>query len=284
MYLSLPALLYGLLLILAANYEWRARESGRLTTLLSLGLTQFDYMWTIVETLVFRLNPFQQPSFDRRSRVHRAAALLLLAQLIWTALQLLSSRGEPKQTFFGTDLGGILFNLAGATLIYISLSALGAGWGQRRDWRAVLQRLGLRRPTRHDWLAGLVLGSLLSVGMILAMIALRSLGSADAAGARPLIDLLQDSLPAALIVAILAATGEEILFRGALQPVFGLCISSIFFALIHVQYGLSPALLVLFFVGAGFGLVRMRFSTTAAIICHATYNFFPFVLYYLLRA
>lgn len=278
MYLSLPALLYGLLLILAANYEWRARESRRLTALLSLGLIQLDLPWTIIEKLVTRLNPFQKPRFDRRSPVHRAVALLLLAQLSWAILQLLSFRGAPEQTFFETDLDGVLFNLAGATLIYISLSALGAGWGLRRDWRAVLQRLGLRSPTRQDWLAGLVFGSLLFVGMMLTMLALRSLGSADASAARPLIHLLQESLPAALLVATLAGTGEEILFRGALQPVFGLFISSLFFALIHVQYGLSPALLVLFFAGAGFGLVRIRFSTTAAIICHATYNFLPFLL------
>lgn len=278
MYLSLPALLYGLLLILAANCEWRARESRRLTTLLSLGLTQLDFPWTIVEKLVFRLNPFHRPGFDQRSPVHRAAALLLLAQLTWTTLKLLSLRGAPEQTFIETNLGGLLVNLTGVTFIYITLSALAVGWGLRRDWRGILQRLGLRPPWHQDWLAGLVLGSLLSVGMMLAMLALRSLGSVHVAGARLLIDLLQDSLPAAILVAVLAATGEEILFRGALQPVFGLFVSSFFFALIHVQYGLSPAMLLLFFVGIGFGLVRMRFSATAAIICHATYNFLPFLL------
>ena len=284
MHLSLPALLYGFMLILAANYEWRARQSQRLTALLSLGLTRLDLLWKVIEELVARLNPIQQPSFDRRSPVHRAAALLLLAQLTWSCGQLLSSRGDPERAFFGTDLGGVLLNLTAVTFIYFTLSALGVGWGLRRDWRAVLQRLGLRPLTRRDWLAGLVLGSFLSVGMMLAMLALRSLGSADASGARPLIVLLQSSLPAALIVAILAAAGEEILFRGALQPVFGLCISSLFFALIHLQYGLSPALLILFFVGVGFGQVRIRYSTSAAIICHATYNFLPFLLLRLLRA
>ena len=281
MYLSLPALLYGLLLILSANYEWRAPGQPRFTALLSLGLTQIDQLWTLVEALIDQLNPFQNPRFDGRSPVHRAAALLLIAQLSACAWQLLSSGGASAQTFFNTGLGGVLYNLAAVTLIYITLSALGAGYGLRRDWRGVTQRLGLRPPTRHDWLAGLVLGSLMSVGMILAM---RWLGSADAAGARPLVQLLRESLLAALLVALLAAAGEEILFRGALQPVFGLSVSSLFFALIHVQYGLSPALLVLFFVGAGFGLLRVRFSTTAAIIGHATYNLFPFLLPRLLSA
>ena len=284
MYLSLPALLYCLALILAANYESRARKASRLTALLSLGLTQLDLPWTIVDKLVSRLNAFHRPRFDRHSPVHRAAALLVLAQLSWSCWQLLSSRGDPEQTFLETVLDGALFNLAGATLIYVSLAALGTGWGLRRDWRGVLQRLGLRLPTRHDWFAGLILGSLMSVGMIMAMVGLRSLGLDETSGARPLIVLLRDSLPAALLLAMLAGSGEEILFRGALQPVFGLGVSSLLFALIHVHYGFSPAILVLFLLGVGFGLVRIRYSTTAAIICHATYNFFPFALYDLLRA
>lgn len=284
MHLSLPALLYGLLLILAANYELRARDSRPLTAALSLGLTRLDSLWTVVEKLISRRNPFHQPSFDRRNPLHRAAALLVLAQMTWAILQLLSSRGDSDQTTFAVDAGGILFNLAGATLITISLSALGAGWGIRRDWRGILRRLGLRGPTRGDWLAGLVSGSLLSGGVLIAAVVLRSFGSVDVSGARPLVDLMRDSLPAALLVAILAATGEEIFFRGALQPVFGLCISSLCFALIHGHYGLSPALLILFFVGVGFGLARMRFSTTAAIISHATYNFLPFLLFHWLPA
>jgi len=79
-------------------------------------------------------------------------------------------------------------------------------------------------------------------------------------------------------VAILSSAGEEIFFRGALQPIFGLWVSSALFTLVHAQYGLSPELLILFFVSIGFGLLRMRFNTTAAIIAHASYNFAPFLI------
>ena len=82
----------------------------------------------------------------------------------------------------------------------------------------------------------------------------------------------------ALAVAVLAGTGEEILFRGAMQPVFGLYFTSLLFILTHAHYGLSPAMLILFAVSVGFGVVRQRYSTTAAIICHTTYNFLPFLL------
>jgi membrane protease YdiL (CAAX protease family) len=284
MHLSLPSLLYCLALILAANYEARARRDNRLTALLSLGLIQLDLPWSIVDRLVSRLNAFHHPRFERDNPLHRAGALLVLAQLSWSCWQLLSAPGDRPQTYLATDLGGVLFNLAVATFIYLSLAALGAGWGLRRDWRGVLQRLGLRGPSRPDWFAGLTIGSLMSVAMLLAMAGLRSLGLDETLGARPLVSLLRDSLPAALLLAMLSATGEEILFRGALQPIFGLVVSSLLFALIHVQYGFSPAIFILFFVGIGFGLVRIRYSTSAAVICHATYNFFPFALYALLPA
>ena len=179
--------------------------------------------------------------------------------------------------------------MAASVVIYLSLSALGTGWRIRRDWREVLQRLGLRTPTPRDCLAGLAFGFLIFVGVTFATLIMLSAAPADQFGAqtdgsRPLFEIVKGSLPAALLVAILAGTGEEILFRGALQPVFGLSVSAFLFTIVHVQYGLSPATLLLFFVSLGMGLVRKRYSTTAAIIAHATYDFAPFLIYRLLPA
>ena len=286
MTLNLPGLLYGIIFISAANIELRAKDSRPLTALLSLGLTQVGALWKMVDVLLRRLNPFDQPTFDRRNPVHRAAGLLLMAHLTWT-IGLLLKLGNTAETFFARDLGGVLLNLAASMVIYISLSALGTGWRIRRGWLAVLQRLGLRQPTLRDCLAGLVFGLLIFMGMTVASVLLLSATSADQSGAqmdgsRPLFDIVKGSLPVALLVAILAGTGEEIFFRGALQPVFGLIVSSLFFTVVHLQYGLSPQMLILFFVSLGLGLVRQRFSTTAAIIAHTTYDFLPFLIYSLL--
>ena len=275
-------LLYGMLLIAAANYELRAKDAAPLTALLSLGLSESPALWKLVERLIRRMNAFEEPSFDRHNPVHRAAGLLLLAYLAWSAWQLLSTQAGGSASFFAPDLGGVLKSLAAATLFYVALSALGAGWRIRRDWRGVLRRLGLSKPTVGDCGAGLVFGALIFLGMTLASSALHAAGPGDPSGARPLFDIVKVSLPAALLVAILAGTGEEILFRGALQPVFGLVVSSLLFTFVHVQYGLSPALLILFFVSLGLGLVRRRYNTTAAIIAHATYNFLPFLIHSLL--
>lgn len=284
MILMLPLLVYGIALIMAANFDLRAKRGRSLTALLSLGLTEVELVWTAVQKLITRLNPRDRPRFDRRSPLHRAAALLVSAHLALSAWQLLSTPGAAGRDFFAPDARGVLISLAASALIYVSLSVVGVGWGIRRDTRAVLQRLGLRAPTLRDCFAGLVIGTLLFAGMIAATSLLPYGATADESLARTLFVIVKDSLPAALLVAILAGTGEEIFFRGALQPIFGLCLTSLFFALIHLQYGLSPALLILFFVSLGLGLLRKRFSTSAAIIAHATYNFLPFLLIRLLPA
>ena len=191
---------------------------------------------------------------------------------------------KPTWIWFAPDAGSILLNLAGSTIIYLSLSALGTGWGLRRDRDQALRRLGLRWPTLSDWLAGIALGLLIYVAVTLASGLMPAGVTADHLGARALFDAVKSSLPAALALAVLAGTGEEILFRGALQPVFGLFVTSLLFTMLHAHYGLSPALLILFAVSVCFGLLRQRFNTTAAIICHATYNFAPFVLARLMAA
>jgi membrane protease YdiL (CAAX protease family) len=69
-----------------------------------------------------------------------------------------------------------------------------------------------------------------------------------------------------------AALGEETVFRGALQPRFGLVFTSILFALLHSQYGLSFSTIAVFVIGLVLGVLRLRANTTTAMITHAVYN------------
>lgn len=69
-----------------------------------------------------------------------------------------------------------------------------------------------------------------------------------------------------------AGVGEEILFRGAIQPRFGIILTSAFWALVHTQYQLTFVVLGLFLAGILFGLIRKYVGTTPAIIAHALYN------------
>jgi uncharacterized protein len=85
---------------------------------------------------------------------------------------------------------------------------------------------------------------------------------------------VQQTLLAGVFVGLSAGIGEEILFRGLLQPVFGIVPTAILFTLIHVHYGPTVLLLELFIVGVILGVIRQRLNTTAAIIVHAGFDFF----------
>ncbi|MFZ2422569.1 MAG: CPBP family intramembrane glutamic endopeptidase, partial [Anaerolineae bacterium] len=76
----------------------------------------------------------------------------------------------------------------------------------------------------------------------------------------------------ALTIGLSAGLGEELIFRGALQPRFGLIPTSFLFAVIHVQYGLSPAVVQVFVLGLVLGIIRQRGNLTMSIALHTLYN------------
>ena len=75
------------------------------------------------------------------------------------------------------------------------------------------------------------------------------------------------------MLALAAAIGEELLFRGALQPVFGLWPTALLFAVAHIQYGITPATAFLFVVGIVLGYLRRRYNTGVAMFVHFGYDF-----------
>ncbi|MCL5025446.1 MAG: CPBP family intramembrane metalloprotease [Chloroflexi bacterium] len=172
--------------------------------------------------------------------------------------------------------GQILLGLWTQELLWVALGMVGVGLLSRYGWRAVLHRLGLVAPRLHHVGLGLAAG--------IAMAALAQLVFALASGAGFPIDegvrRLNEQIygpwsrtaVGVLTIGVSAALGEETLFRGALQPRFGLILTSAIFALLHSNYGLSLATLVVLAVGVGLGLMRQRYSTSASMLTHATYN------------
>ena len=75
-----------------------------------------------------------------------------------------------------------------------------------------------------------------------------------------------------------AAVGEEIAFRGALQPVIGFWPTAMVFALTHTQYTLTPAWIIILGVAIVFGWIRQRYNTSVAILTHFWYNLFQLLL------
>ncbi|MXX27998.1 MAG: CPBP family intramembrane metalloprotease [Caldilineaceae bacterium SB0668_bin_21] len=215
---------------------------------------------------------------DALSSVHAVAAsfvmlvVMNLAVTLAVGLDTLADMSEASET----DGGSLLVSLWVQQITFALWAVVGVGWLTRRRWMQALERLGLLTPRPVEVAVGIGTG-LLSVAIILALEIV-----AEAAGwgldedvqrlTEVLIGPLLGSIPGILTLGLAAGIGEETLFRGALQPRFGLLITSILFALLHSQYGITLSTLAVFIVGMILGLVRNRYNTSTCVIAHASYN------------
>ena len=161
-------------------------------------------------------------------------------------------------------------------LIFAVMALLGVGFLVRRRGRVLSQRLGLEMPQPLHWFIGLGCIGVLVVVQIIVGLAWMLLNPEQAELLESINTLLLaefDTLWEWLILAVVAGVGEELLFRGALQPVFGLVATAVVFALVHVQYGLTPFTLFIVLLAIILGLIRRYYSTTIAIFVHVGYDF-----------
>lgn len=220
--------------------------------------------------------------YDPQSPVHTAALVLMLAMVVWTLVTFVLQGGisgmADELAESSVDAGDLLFQ----GFLQVVVAFLGVGLAIRRDWSQALARLGLRLPTRDDLIWGIGLGiGLILVSSILTAIwggLISSEMLSEQTAAAEALNRAFATLPMAFIVAFSAAVGEEIWVRGALQPVFGLVFSSLFFVVLHTQVALTPGTLIILSVSLALGWLRQRYSTTTAIIAHFVYNFVPLAL------
>jgi hypothetical protein len=135
--------------------------------------------------------------------------------------------------------------------------------------------LGLKRVTwRH---AGLAVG--LTVGILVFYYGIDSIWQELAPKNYAMMEALGEVLYGgvmgtwqALVMSLAAGLTEELLFRGALQPRFGLWLTAVLFAGVHVQYGLTPAILEVLGAALVLGWLRRRTNTGVCIILHMLYD------------
>ncbi len=210
---------------------------------------------------------------DPRSAVH-ATALVLSVLLVGSQLaSQLAVDVLSQQASAGAALQPV--DLVVQELPFLAAAALGVGLFIRRSPRATLDRLGLVRPT--GWQLVLALGA---AGLFYAFgNGVDALGhlvtpgiaqKVDAANQR-LFGQLADPLGIATI-ALSAGICEEALFRGAMQPRLGVLWTSLVFASVHTQYGLSLDAAAVFVLAIGLGLLRRWTNTTTTTTCHVVYN------------
>ncbi|MEK6976204.1 MAG: type II CAAX endopeptidase family protein [Candidatus Thermoplasmatota archaeon] len=147
-----------------------------------------------------------------------------------------------------------------------------------RPWLGTRTYLQLRSGWK-DWLRGVALVP----AMILAVVVLSVLYILGTQGVDGLTNpkdddtgdaLLQNlTWPIAILVALCAGIGEEILFRGVLQKHIGVWGQAVAFGLAHAGNGYPPQVLFAFGLGVAFGFLFKRgWSLVSLIVAHALYD------------
>lgn len=220
--------------------------------------------------------------YNPESTVHLTAVLLVLVVLCLNLFQFVLSGGLDGVAQALEESNTVSFSSVFETVLFVAAAFLGVGYAIRRTMPDALQRLGLRLPIRQDVLSGAILGiSLYLLSIVYTLIWAQLVDPqtfAEQTRAAQQLSNQMETIPLIILVAGGAAVGEEVFMRGALQPVFGIWLTSAFFALLHSQYLLTPTIIFIFVIGFAFGQIRWRISTTAAIFAHFVYNIAPFVL------
>lgn len=276
--LNLALFLAGLVLTLTPAGPSASLQLGGVTLLqnqLAAGATLMGTaIWGVAASLpVMRQTVARFLPLDPASPVH-TLALTLTGLLAGSTAFTLTQGGleELAATAGPASITGIL----GQFLLFVLLSFFGVGLFTRREGKAILQRLGLEWPTRRQLLVGVRWIILL----VLVQWAFGAVGTLLDPGQLELLDDIGSSLLGEidtvgewLILAMATGIGEELLFRGALQPVLGLRFTAALFAIAHVQYGVTPITLAVLVIGIALGHIRRESNTSVAIFVHAGYNF-----------
>lgn len=211
---------------------------------------------------------------------------LLISVFIWMYFFSTLAIGlESLVQMEGIDQSTTIPALWAQQLTFFALALIGVGWLTRRNWRQAFERLGLVLPSGKQWVFGVLAG----FGLVIFAHVISYLGEWIGFPIDPTVDQLTEQLLGPLFGSVLgiltlglaAALGEETLFRGAMQPRFGLLLTTVLFTIVHSNYGLTLSTVVIFFVGLALGLIRMRHNTSTAMIVHATYNMSLGLLAYL---
>jgi membrane protease YdiL (CAAX protease family) len=238
-------------------------------TLLAIGLWGMLCSLSPVRKGLVKLFPALEPD----SAVH-TLALAAVGYLAGNAL--ISAAPGTLEMLTEGGVQPTIVDVLSQQFVFVLAAFLGVGFLTRRESESLNQRLGLLRPTRAQLWTGLrwMIFFVFLQACIGALWALLDPAQAEALGG--LNETLLgnfDTVWEWFLLAAAAGLGEELLFRGALQPIFGIIPTSLIFAVSHVQYGFSPATVTVFLLSVVLGIIRKRSNTTVAILVHAGYNF-----------
>jgi membrane protease YdiL (CAAX protease family) len=249
----------------------RADRSGLVRVGTGFAITGFGAALALVAGVRSRLA--RALPIDPASPVH-AVALVLTVLLVGTQLSAqLASDLLAQQATSGSPLGPL--DLIAEEVPFLVGAFFGVGLFIRRPLAASLNRLGLVRPAWwHVVLALAVAGVFYAFSNGADLLGQRftpDLAHKVNAANQRLFGQLANPVGIATI-ALAAGICEEVLFRGALVPRLGIVWTSLVFAAVHTQYGLSFDTAAVLVLAIALGLLRRYTNTTTTILCHVAYN------------
>ena len=219
------------------------------------------FLWPAAQRAVGRILPIRPGSPVIYLTV--VLGLLLVAQQLTAQVQ-----SQPPLTYG---------ELLAQDIPFLILAFVGVGIFIRRSPRETIERLGLQPPRQRRWW----LVSIVGIGVFMAVaFGIEALANVVAPSQQKQVSDVTTVLfshfnnPAAIVfLGVLAGVVEETLFRGAILPRFGIIVTAILFAALHIQYAVSFATLEVFVLGMGLGWLRVRSgSTLPSIVTHAGYD------------
>lgn len=204
-------------------------------------------------------------------------ALLLFFSILFTSIISFLFVSETGKGLFKTEIVKIsVLDIVINEIFYIAVAILGYGYLTRKNLTTTLNDLGVKKLSFSNFLFGFIVGiGLIFLVAILSLIFM-NLGF-EKEDPKWLKDLI--NIQNAFIIGLSAGICEEILFRGALQPKFGIALTALLFTFLHLQYQASWALFIIFVVGIILGYVRKITDTTTTIVAHSTYNVVTMLVY-----
>ncbi len=203
-----------------------------------------------------------------------ALGSVLLAPLLGTGQVFLFTMMSEDDAGSGPQGLEVLLALAWEVPIAFILVGFGVTRGFKQSW----QRLGLNKHGARALFAGVGTAFALAIAVGFGSAALT--GFLTAFGVPVLsneqLELLFNysamTLVGAFAVSLTAGVGEELIFRGALQPRVGILPANLIFTAMHAwQYSLD-SILIVFVVGLCIALLRHRFGMWACITAHFGYD------------
>ena len=259
----------GLLLIAGiANIVFGNLVGGALPLLIGIGLGL--PLLRPVRELLARVTPL-----DPDSAIDMTGLSVVLGLLgLFVGNSLAPMAENPPQVDVIPSVG--IAELLIQAVFLVALSYIAVGLPTWRDAGAATGRLGIVVPSLRD--VGIAVAATLACFVVAGISGV--IAQQFDPGLQESLDEIVDQLTAqvqnplgAVILGASAGIGEEAIFRGALQPRYGIVIPSLLFTMLHgPQYGFNLALLGLFAVSVILGLERRYVNTTTAMITHALYN------------